>query len=86
MERAYNFLKNTLNENDTVVVAVSAGVPTSFGFTEDKRIKAGKQFVDVGIAEENAVGLISGIAKNGWSSCIFNKSNKLFEFFVIDKN
>ena len=52
-------------QKDNKVVAVAAGVPTSFGFTEDKRIKAGKQFVDVGIAEENAVGLISGIAKNG---------------------
>lgn len=40
---------------------------TSFWFTQDKRIKAGKQFVDVGIAEEHAVALISGIAKNGGS-------------------
>lgn len=52
-------------KSDNKVVAVAAGVPTSFGFTEEKRIQAGKQFIDVGIAEENAVGLISGIAKNG---------------------
>ena len=39
----------------------------SFWFTQDKRIKAGKKFVDVGIAEEHAVALISGIAKNGGS-------------------
>lgn len=52
-------------QKDNTVVAVAAGVPTSFGFTQDKRIKAGKQFVDVGIAEEHAVALISGIAKNG---------------------
>ena len=52
-------------QKDNKVVAVAAGVPTSFGFTEDRRLKAGNQFVDVGIAEENAVGLISGIAKNG---------------------
>ena len=31
----------------------------------DKREQAGKQFVDVGIAEEHAVAMISGIAKNG---------------------
>lgn len=52
-------------QKDNTVVAVAAGVPTSFVFTQDKRIKAGKQFVDVGIAEEHAVALISGIAKNG---------------------
>jgi len=52
-------------QKDNTVVAVAAGVSTSFGFTQDKRIKAGKQFVDVGIAEEHAVALISGIAKNG---------------------
>lgn len=52
-------------EKDKSVVAVAAGVPSSFGFTEEKRKKAGKQFVDVGIAEEHAVALISGIAKNG---------------------
>ena len=52
-------------QNDKTVVAVAAGVPTSFGFTKEKREKAGKQFVDVGIAEEHAVAMISGIAKNG---------------------
>ena len=35
------------------------------GFTEDKRKEAGSQFVDVGIAEETAVALASGIAVNG---------------------
>ena len=52
-------------EKDKKVVAVAAGVPVAFGFTEEKRIKAGKNYVDVGIAEEHAVGMISGIAKNG---------------------
>lgn len=52
-------------KKDKKIVAVAAGVPTSFGFTQDKREQAGKQFVDVGIAEEHAVAMISGIAKNG---------------------
>ena len=30
-----------------------------------RRKEAGEQFVDVGIAEEHAVALVSGIAKNG---------------------
>lgn len=52
-------------KEDKRVVAVVAAVPTNIGFTEDKRNKAGKQFVDVGIAEEHAVAMVSGIAKNG---------------------
>ena len=47
------------------LVAITSGTPTVFGFTKDRRQKAGKQFVDVGIAEEHAVALASGIAKNG---------------------
>ena len=47
------------------VVAITAGTPTVMGFTADMRAKAGKQFVDVGIAEETAVALASGIAANG---------------------
>lgn len=50
---------------DERVVTVVAGVPTNIGFTEDKRRQAGRQFVDVGIAEEHAVAMVSGIAKNG---------------------
>lgn len=47
------------------LVGITSGTPTVFGFTKDRRQKAGKQFVDVGIAEEHAVALASGIAKNG---------------------
>lgn len=50
---------------DEKVVTIVAAVPTCIGFTEDKRREAGKQFVDVGIAEEHAVAMASGIAKNG---------------------
>ena len=59
-----DFLLNKMKE-DNKVVAVVAGVPTNIGFTEEKRKQAGKQFVDVGIAEEHAVAMVSGIAKNG---------------------
>lgn len=47
------------------VVAIVAGVPTNIGFTKEKRKIAGKQFVDVGIAEEHGIAMASGIAKNG---------------------
>ena len=47
------------------IVGITAGTPTVFGFTPERRKKAGKQFVDVGIAEEHAVALASGVATNG---------------------
>ena len=52
-------------DEDKSVVAITAGTPTVMGFTADMRAKAGKQFVDVGIAKETAVALASGIAANG---------------------
>ncbi len=52
-------------DEDKSVVAITAGTPTVMGFTADMRAKAGKQFVDVGIAEETAVALASGIVANG---------------------
>ena len=52
-------------KKDKTVVAIVAGVPTNIGFVKERRIEAGKQFVDVGIAEEHGVALASGIAKNG---------------------
>ena len=59
-----DYLMKKMKE-DKRVVAVVAGVPKNIGFTKEKRDEAGKQFVDVGIAEEHAVAMVSGIAKNG---------------------
>ena len=50
---------------DPTLVAISSGTPTVLGFTPERRQQAGRQFVDVGIAEEHAVALASGIAANG---------------------
>lgn len=50
---------------DPSVVAITAGTPGMIGFTPEKRAKAGRQYVDVGIAEEHAVAMASGIAKRG---------------------
>ena len=52
-------------KKDKSVVALAAAVPVCIGFTADKRALAGEQFVDVGICEEHAVAMASGIAKNG---------------------
>ena len=65
-DTVFNSLKELLDTNSKAVV-LNAGTPASLGFTQDIReeyVNKGK-FIDVGIAEENAVGMISGIAKNG---------------------
>ena len=49
------FLTKKMKKDPTVTTIVAA-VPTNIGFTEEKRKEAGKQFVDVGIAEEHALG------------------------------
>ena len=58
------FLTEKMKKDPTVTTIVAA-VPTNIGFTEEKRKEAGKQFVDVGIAEEHAVAFASGIAAGG---------------------
>lgn len=52
-------------KKDPAVVGITSATPPILGFTPDRRKMAGKQFVDVGIAEETAVALASGIAANG---------------------
>ena len=47
------------------VVAITAGTPGVLGFDKARRKEAGKQFIDVGIAEQAAVDLASGLAKGG---------------------
>lgn len=59
-----DYLLDKMKKDEKVVTLVAA-VPVCIGFTEDKRKEAGKQFVDVGICEEHAVAMASGIAKNG---------------------
>ncbi len=52
-------------QKDPAVVALTAGTPGIWGWSPEMRKKAGKQFVDVGIAEETAVAMSSAIAKRG---------------------
>ncbi len=55
-----------LNRDDKAVI-INAGTPTSFCFYGEERQKllAEGRYVDVGIAEENATAIASGIAKGG---------------------
>lgn len=50
---------------DKTVIAVNAGTPGVFGFNKDYRERLGKQYTDVGIAEEHAVAYSSALAKCG---------------------
>lgn len=52
-------------KKDKHLVAVTSGTPTVAGFFKNRREEAGAQHVDVGIAEEQAVAMISGMAKGG---------------------
>lgn len=52
-------------KRDDKVVAITAGTPGVLGFTKNLREQVGKQFIDVGIAEETAVAIASGIATGG---------------------
>lgn len=50
---------------DKRVAVITSATPAVMGFVKEKREEAGEQFIDVGIAEEHAVALASGMAKNG---------------------
>ena len=47
------------------VVTITAGTPGAIGFGPERRRKAGRQFIDVAIAEQTAVDVASGLAKGG---------------------
>jgi len=62
----FESLKELL-DNDERAVVLNAGTPMGLGFVPGIREEYEErgQFIDVGIAEENAVAMSSGIAKNG---------------------
>ena len=59
-----DFLREEMKRDPKLVIVASA-VPMGLGFTADRRREAGTQYIDVGIAEEEAVALASGMAKRG---------------------
>ena len=50
---------------DPKIIAISPATPGAYGFTPEFREKLGKQYKDVGIAEEHAVAFASALAKAG---------------------
>ncbi|MEG0468460.1 MAG: 1-deoxy-D-xylulose-5-phosphate synthase, partial [Longicatena sp.] len=91
-EFSAQYLLNAMKE-DPKVVAITSGTPAVFGFHKEQRIQAGKQFIDVGIAEEHAVALASGIAKGGgkpvygvYSTFLQRTYDQLSHDLCINKN
>ncbi|MBP3546617.1 MAG: 1-deoxy-D-xylulose-5-phosphate synthase [Alphaproteobacteria bacterium] len=88
----FNFLANKIAEDDKVVV-VNAGTPGAVGLTPERRAILGKNFVDVGIAEEHAVAFSSALAKGGakpvymvLSSFVQRTYDQLSQDLAINKN
>lgn len=80
-------------KNDKKVTVIVAGVASSIGFNKQRRLEAQDQFIDVGIAEEHAIALASGIAKNGGkpvfathSSFMQRTYDQLSQDLCINKN
>lgn len=61
---ARDFLMEKMRKDKSVTTLIAA-VPGSLAFDPQIRKEIGKQFIDVGIAEEHAVSMAAGIAKNG---------------------
>ena len=60
----YHFLHQKIKEDPSIVI-INAGTPGVFGLTQERRTELGKNYVDVGIAEEHGVAFTSGLAKGG---------------------
>lgn len=61
---ARDFLMEKMRKDKSVTTIIAA-VPGSLAFDPQIRKEIGSQFIDVGIAEEHAVSMAAGIAKNG---------------------
>ncbi len=59
-----NYLLQKVSEG-MPIVAINAATPGVFGFNKAFRNEMGTHYVDVGIAEEHAVAMTSGLAKSG---------------------
>ena len=59
-----DFIRNKAKQDSDFIV-VNAGTPGVFGFNSTIRAELGKQYTDVGIAEEHAVAYCSALAKSG---------------------
>lgn len=52
-------------KSDSSILAISPATPAATGLYKNVRDELGKNYTDVGIAEEHAIAFASGVAKNG---------------------
>lgn len=52
-------------KEDPQIAVIAASTPICIGFNKERRELAGKQYIDVGIAEQNAVTMAAAMAKGG---------------------
>lgn len=92
----YNTITNDFilskKKKDSSVIAVSPATPGATGMTKEFRKQMGANYTDVGIAEQHAVGYVSGLASNGakpilevMSSFIQRTYDQLSQDFAINK-
>jgi len=88
----YQFLTQKIKKDPSVVI-VNAGTPGVFGLTEERRTALGKNYVDVGIAEEHGVAFTSALAKGGckpvfmvMSSFVQRTYDQLSQDLALNKN
>lgn len=58
------YLKEAMKQNGQLI-AITSATPSVYDYDAETRQRLGKQFIDVGIAEEHAVAFSSGLAKSG---------------------
>lgn len=87
-----NYLQEKIAK-DKKVVLINAGTPGAIGMTPDMRQKFGRNFVDVGIAEEHGVAMASALAKGGYkpvfwvlSSFVQRTYDQLSQDLALNKN
>ncbi|SFG14073.1 1-deoxy-D-xylulose-5-phosphate synthase [Lachnospiraceae bacterium C7] len=64
-------------KKDKKFITITPAMPGTAGLTIEMRKKLGQQYKDVGIAEEHAIALASGIAKNGGRPLVVTNSTFL---------
>ena len=86
------FLRSKMKEDKSIAV-ITSGTPIISGFSIDERKSLSNQFIDVGICEQHAISLISGMAKNGAkpvycaiSSFIQRTYDQLSQDLCLNKN
>lgn len=59
---------------DRNVVIMTAAMPVTLSLSKELRKQIGEQYIDVGIAEEHAISMAGGIARNGGKPVFFTRS------------